>query len=126
VGRHFFLTVALRYGNVNSRISLSKAALAQAVAVLEKDLRVKLRGNLFETEELRAMVLGVIGAVTTVATASANQPWQTFDPRRAARQAVTDAVESALVAADDGGARSVADYAAYVVKAVSGLDDAGS
>lgn len=110
---------------MNSRISLSKASLAQAVAVLEKELRVKLHRDLFERDELRDMVLAVVGAAATVATASAIQPWQTFDPRRVARQVVTDAVESALVAADDGGAKSVTDYAAYVADAVASLDDSG-
>lgn len=104
---------------------MSKAGLAEAAAVLEKELRVKLNGNYFEREELRAMALAVIGAASTATTASANQPWQTFDPRRLARQAVTDAVESGLVAADDAGASTSAEYASFVVAAVTEVGDVG-
>jgi hypothetical protein len=111
---------------VTSRISVSKAGLIAAVAVLEKELRIKLQGRFFEDEELRAMVVAVAGALTTSTVGSAHQPWMTFDPRRLARQAVTDAVDGGLVAADDGGARSATEYAGYVIDALSALEDDGS
>jgi hypothetical protein len=110
----------------SSSAGVPKAALAEAVAALENVLRVKLQGNFFEVEELRDIVLAVFAAAEPVRTATDGRPWQTFDPRRMARQTVVDAVDQALAAADAARMKTVADYAEYVAEAVKALGDEDS
>lgn len=100
-----------------------KAPLAAAVAALENALRVKLQGGYFEADELRDIVLTVFAAAEPARVATDGRPWQTFDPRRIARQTVTDAVDEALARADAAGVGTVEDYAECIAVAVAALGE---